>query len=148
MRRALRSDIPAIAALQRAAFAPLKARIGLSLEPHDADFTAVFDTTEIWVLDGAAKLDAVLILAHRPDHLLIWSIAVSPSRKGTRLGTNMLDFAEKRAAEAGYGSVRLYTNQRFTENIAWYQRKGYGIDRVEERPDRVVVHFVKPLAAV
>jgi hypothetical protein len=42
--------------------------------------------------------------------------------------------------------VRLYTGETLTRNIAWYQRRGYAIERLEERPDRRLVHFVKHLS--
>ena len=147
LRRALRIDIPALAALQQAAYAPLKARIGMSLPPADADFTAIFETMEIWVEGSAEALDAALILDVKPDHLLIWSIAVAPERKGARLGSALLDFAEHRALEAGLGEIRLYTNERFTENVAWYLRRGFAIERIEQRPDRRIVHFRKKLGS-
>ncbi|WP_413989485.1 GNAT family N-acetyltransferase [Labrys okinawensis] len=147
LRRALRTDVPSLAALQQAAYAMLKARIGMSLQPADADFTAIFETMEIWVEGSAGALDAALILDVKPDHLLIWSIAVAPGRKGGRIGSALLDFAENRAQESGLGEVRLYTNERFTENVAWYQRRGYAIERIEERPDRRVVHFRKRLGS-
>jgi ribosomal protein S18 acetylase RimI-like enzyme len=147
LRRAEAGDVPALAALQRAAYADLRARIGMSLQPYDADFAAVFATTEIWLAGPSEKLDAALILDAKPDHLLIWSIAVAPERKGAGLGSALLDFAEARAAEAGLPEVRLYTNERFTENVAWYRRRGYAVERIEERPDRRVVHFRRAVRA-
>ena len=61
------------------------------------------------------------------------------------LGTALLDFAEEEARKQHFDTVRLFTNARFVENIAWYQRRGYAIERLEERPDRQVVHFVRKL---
>jgi ribosomal protein S18 acetylase RimI-like enzyme len=148
LRRATSNDISALAALQQDAYAPLKARIGTSLPPADADFAAIFETMEIWVEGAVGELDAALILDPKPDHLLIWSIAVAPACRGARLGTTLLDFAEKQAVEAGLKEVRLYTNERFTENVAWYQRRGYAIDRIEQMPDRRRVHFSKRLAGI
>jgi ribosomal protein S18 acetylase RimI-like enzyme len=145
LRRAERSDVAALTALQRASYEPLKQRIGISPLPYAADYEALFDTLEIWIGGPADQLDAALLLDPKPDHMLIWSIAVAPERKGERLGSFLLDFAEARAAETGVGEVRLYTNERFTENIAWYQRRGYAIERVEEWPDRRVVHFRRML---
>jgi ribosomal protein S18 acetylase RimI-like enzyme len=146
LRRALRGDIPALAALQQAAYAPLKARIGTFLPPADADFSEIFETMEIWLEGRAEGLNAALILDPRTDHLLVWSIAVAPARKGAGLGSALLDFAESRALQAGLAEVRLYTNERFTENVAWYQRRGYAIERIEEMPDRRRVHFSKRLS--
>ncbi|WP_454812682.1 GNAT family N-acetyltransferase [Labrys neptuniae] len=147
-RRAARTEIPAITVLQQAAYAPLKQRIGISLPPHDADFMALFEAMEIWVSGSSEALETALIVEPKPDHLLIWSLAVAPALKGRRLGSALLDFAEDRARRDGHGLVRLYTNERFTENVAWYQRRGYTIERVEERPDRRIVHFSRDVTAL
>lgn len=146
LRRAVRTDIPAITALQQAAYAALKQRIGLSLPPHDADFVALFEGMEIWVSGPPEALEAALIIERKPDHLLIWSLAVAPALKGQRLGSALLDFAEDLARRDGHGLVRLYTNERFSENVGWYQRRGYLIERIEERPDRRIVHFCRDVS--
>jgi ribosomal protein S18 acetylase RimI-like enzyme len=144
--RAGLDDRAALMALQKASYAPLKARLGgLSLQPSDADFTVILADYEVWVLRGAEELEAAAILAPKSDHLLIWSLAVAPAGKGRGLGNALLAFAERRAATLGLGEVRLFTNALFVENIAWYQRKGYGIERVEQRADRQVVHFRRTL---
>jgi hypothetical protein len=39
--------------------------------------------------------------------------------------------------------LRLYTNQRFTENIQLYEQLGYTIDREEDLGVAVVVHMSK-----
>jgi GNAT superfamily N-acetyltransferase len=146
LRRATRTEIPAITTLQQAAYAPLKQRIDMALPPHDADFAALFETMEIWVSGPSEALETALVIEPKPDHLLIWSLAVAPARKGHRLGSTLLDFAEERARHDGHGLVRFYTNERFTENVAWYQRRGYAIERIEERPDRRIVHFSRDVA--
>ena len=56
-----------------------------------------------------------------------------------------MDFAEYRAALLGLATVRLYTNALFVENIAWYQRRGYQIERIEERSDRRALHLTRQL---
>jgi ribosomal protein S18 acetylase RimI-like enzyme len=145
MRRAVAADLPAIAALQREAYAALTARIGRRPMPVDADFGGLLETMEIWIVDGERGLDAVLILDPKEDHLLIWSIAVAERRKGQGLGRDLLAFAERRAAGAGAGIVRLFTNERFTENLAWYARQGYAVERVENFEGRRIVHLSKPV---
>ena len=145
LRRAKRDDIAALTALQRAAYEPLKQRVGVSPLPYAADYGALIEAMEIWIAGPAGKLDAALVLDPKPDHLLIWSIAVAPERKGERLGSFLLDFAETRAIEIGLTELRLFTNELFTENVAWYQRRGYAIERLEQWPDRRVVHFRRTL---
>ena len=145
LRRAVSGDLAALTALQQAAYAPLKARIGMELQPADADFAAVLADKVVWVAGAPDALDVALILDPKPDHLLIWSLAVAPHLKGQGLGSALLDFAEAEAKLLGLGTVRLYTNARFVENIAWYQRRGYAIERIEERADRQIVHFLRTL---
>jgi ribosomal protein S18 acetylase RimI-like enzyme len=145
LRRATAADLVALTTLQQAAYAPLKARIGLSLQPADADFALILADMAVWVAGEGGDLDAALILDPKPDHLLVWSIAVAPRLKGQGLGSALLDFAEAEAQRLGLGTMRLYTNARFVENIAWYERRGYAVERIEDRADRRVVHFVRPL---
>jgi len=146
LRRAGEEDCEALTALQQAAYAPLKARLGgLHLPPADADFTAILSEYEVWLARENRTLEAAAILAARDDHLLIWSLAVAPACKGRGLGNALLDFAEQRAAALGFDIVRLFTNALFLENIAWYQRRGYAVERTEERSDRRVIHFVRHL---
>ena len=53
--------------------------------------------------------------------------------------------AERLAAAQGVGEIRLYTNQRFAENVRLYQALGYRIDREEESALGVTVYMSKPL---
>ena len=119
LRRAVSGDLAALTALQQEAYAPLKARIGMALQPADADFAAVLADKVVWVAGAPDDLDVALILDPKPDHLLIWSLAVAPHLKGQGLGGALMDFAEAEARRFGLGTVRLYTNARFVENIAW-----------------------------
>lgn len=88
---------------------------------------------------------ASLALAAKPDHLLIWSVAVRPCRQHGGLGRALLAFAERRAMELGLPEVRLYTHARMARNIAIYERAGYARVGLEDRGDRVVQHMAKPL---
>ena len=45
----------------------------------------------------------------------------------------------------GFGEIRLYTNQRFAENIALYRKLGYRVDREEVLPVGTVTHMSKKL---
>jgi hypothetical protein len=47
--------------------------------------------------------------------------------------------------ELGYDEIRLYTNQRFAENIEFYRRLGCRVDREEGVKAGIVVHMSKPL---
>jgi hypothetical protein len=47
--------------------------------------------------------------------------------------------------QAGYRSLRLYTNERFEDNIRLYRRLGYQETRREPLLGSTVVHMTKAL---
>ncbi len=145
LRRARASDLDAVTALQRAAYAQNRPILGVEPLPLLADYAQVLRDYEVWLLDGAEGLDAVLILEPRPDDLLLWSIATAPRAQGRGLGNRLLAATEARARELGRGRVRLYTGDKLAERIAWYQRHGYVHERTEALNDRSIVHLVKHL---
>ena len=77
--------------------------------------------------------------------MLLDNVAVSPEAQGRGYGRMLLKFAEDSAAEAGYDSIRLYTNEAMVENIALYARIGFiETHRAEEKGLRRV-YMTKPL---
>jgi hypothetical protein len=47
----------------------------------------------------------------------------------------------------GFAVIRLYTNKRFAENIALYQRLGYAVDREAESVVGIRVYMSKAVGA-
>ena len=145
LRRAIIDDLPAVTALQRAAYAKNRAILGVEPLPLLADYAQVFADYEVWLAERQGALDGVLILEPRPDDLLIWSVAAAPQAQGRGTGNMMLAFAETRARELGLSCLRLYTGEKLVFNIAWYTRRGYSHERAEDMGDRVAVHLIKHL---
>ena len=145
LRRAARDDLPAVTALQRAAYAKNRALLGVEPLPLLADYGQVFSDYEVYLAERDGALDGVLILEPRADDLLIWSVATAPEAQGRGIGNWMLAFAESRARALGLTCIRLYTGQPLTGNIAWYTRHGYTHERTEDMGDRVAVHLIKRL---
>ena len=145
MRRATQDDLGAVVALQRAAYAKNRAILGVEPLPLLADYAEIFRHYEVWLAERGGALDGVLILEPRADDLLIWSIAVAPQAQGRSVGNMMLAFAETRARDLGRTSIRLYTGQPLTFNIAWYTRHGYAHESTEDMGDRVRVNLIKHL---
>ncbi|MDF2619787.1 MAG: GCN5-related N-acetyltransferase [Xanthobacteraceae bacterium] len=143
LRRADLSDLPAVEAVQKAAYARNRVLLGVEAVPLLWDYSRVFREREVWVLDGPDGLAGVLILEARADDLLTDSIATSPEAHGKGYGNLLLAAGEERARALGRRTVRLYTGEVLSANIHWYRRKGYAIERVEQLPDRRLVHMVK-----
>ncbi len=94
-------------------------------------------------IDG--MLAALIETIREPDHLLVENVAVSPAFQGRGLGRKLMAHAETLARELGFDTIRLYTNQRFVENIELYRKLGYRVDREEVVPVGVVTHMSKRL---
>ncbi|WP_196240284.1 GNAT family N-acetyltransferase [Alsobacter soli] len=143
LRRATSGDLDALVALQHAAYAGNRVKLGVEPIPLQADYAQVLRDWEVWLADGPDGLAGALILELRPDDLLIWSVAVSPTAQKSGVGNRLLAAAEDRARQIGRPAVRLYTGQKLTHNVAWYSRHGYRVESVETMPDRAIVHMIK-----
>ncbi|MBV9066198.1 MAG: GNAT family N-acetyltransferase, partial [Methylobacteriaceae bacterium] len=113
--------------------------------PLQADYAEILRDYEVWLHESESKLEGVLILAPRPDDLLIWSVATAPAARGRGLGNRLLVAAETRARELGKRLIRLYTGELLVNNVGWYQRRGYAIERTEAMSDRRIVHIKKTI---
>jgi N-acetylglutamate synthase-like GNAT family acetyltransferase len=85
----------------------------------------MLDTSRIWVLEQGDAVIAALVTKDQGDHLLLDTVAVSPSAQGGGYGRRLLELAERDAVEQGLSEVRLVTNEAMTENLVFYPRHGY-----------------------
>ena len=121
-------------------------RIHGSPEPMAADWSRIVCDDSVWLLEISGRLTAALVVRDQPDHLLVWSVAVDPASQGRGFGCQLLDFAEQEAHRLGFNDIRLYTNEKFTENIRLYQAIGYAITHSESIGGRPLVHTQKSIA--
>ena len=125
LRRATASDAAAITALVDEAYEKYIARIGRKPYPMTVDYQAAIATKTVWVATDKTRLCGALVLIPGDDHLMIENVAVAPDFQGRGLGRRLLALAEDEAKQGGFPELRLYTNIRFTENIAIYTHYGY-----------------------
>jgi N-acetylglutamate synthase-like GNAT family acetyltransferase len=146
LRRATASDADAIAALVNAAYEKYIPRIGRKPYPMTVDYDDAIQTKTVWVAEDAGQLCGALVLIPSDDHVLIENIAVAPASQGAGLGRKFLKLAEEETGRHGFSELRLYTNVRFTENIAIYTRYGYVETERDEQNSLNVVFMRKTLA--
>jgi ribosomal protein S18 acetylase RimI-like enzyme len=89
------------------------------------------------------QLAALIETVDEGEQLLIENLAVAPDFQRQGFGRFLLAHAEQLASSLGKSCVRLYTNQRFVENIGLYERVGYQIDREEDMEVGIVIHMSK-----
>lgn len=145
LRQANATDAAAIRDLTRQAYAKWVPLIGREPKPMTADYEAAVARHRFDLIHVDGSLAGLIETIREPDHLLVENVAVSPSFQGRGLGRRLMAHAETLARELGFDTVRLYTNQRFADNIALYRRLGYQVDREEVLPVGTAVHMSKRL---
>ncbi|MBF9234435.1 GNAT family N-acetyltransferase [Microvirga alba] len=134
LRPAIQSDLATVHEIVRAAYTHYIARIGRKPGPMLDNYSALISDGRVYVAERDDTVQGVLVLVPQKDAMLLDNVAVAPEAQGSGIGRRMLEFAEQTAIKAGYGFIKLYTNEAMTENIALYTRFGYAeTHRAEER---------------
>jgi GNAT superfamily N-acetyltransferase len=147
LRKAEPQDVAAIRVVAAAAYEPYVARIGRPPAPLTADYAGAVGRGEVWVAVTDGVIAGLLVLIPAPDHLLLENIAVLPAAQGTGVGSRLLALAEDQSRALGLREIRLYTNAKMTENLAYYPRHGYVETHRGEGDGFSRVYFAKRLPA-
>ncbi|HEY2050131.1 MAG TPA: GNAT family N-acetyltransferase [Caulobacteraceae bacterium] len=147
LRQATAADVAAIRALTRAAYAKWVPVVGREPAPMTADYEAAILVHRFDLVERDGQLAALIETVDEGDQLLIENIAVAPAFQGQGLGHVLLAHAERLAGDLGRPRLRLFTNQRFAENIRLYLSVGYAIDCEEDLGFAVRVHMSKRAGA-
>jgi ribosomal protein S18 acetylase RimI-like enzyme len=151
IRRAGRPVSAVIQQISADAYTPAyMAALGYIPKPAEEDYSPRVDRGEVWILNCDGRDIGVAVLEERPDHLLVYSIAVSPAEQRRGYGRALLEFADQRAIATGVDEIRLYTNLRMKGNIALYRRHGYVAVGTRPHPSRtgeVLVDMMRSVRA-
>ncbi len=146
LRRATAADADPIRDLVIAAYEGYISLLGRTPIPMLADYHEAVRVHDVWVLDDAQDgIVGVIELIPHPDHLYVENVAIAPTRQGQGLGRQLLRLAEQEALSRGLSELRLLTNERYTWNIAMYERYGYVETHRTPHLGSDLVHFRKPL---
>jgi ribosomal protein S18 acetylase RimI-like enzyme len=125
LRLADSGDVPEVSGCVRAAYAKYVGRIGKEPAPMREDHAAAVEAGETYVMVEDGELVGTIEARAGRDHLFIRSVAVRPDRQGEGIGKELMDFADGLAARAELLEIRLYTNEKMWENLAFYERLGF-----------------------
>lgn len=139
------ADAEAIGALTREAYAKWVGLIGREPLPMTVDYAQAVTRHRFDLLFVGEALAALIETVVEDGVLLIVNVAVRPGFQGRGYGVRLLSLAEDLARDAGLERTRLYTNQRFAENLRLYASLGYRVDREEALNGGVAVHMSKAL---
>lgn len=147
-RPAAPTDFARVRAITDAAYARYIPLFGGLPLPMQEDYAPRIANNEVWLVSRNDEDQALAVLIPEEDHLLIFSLAVTPEGQGAGLGQWMLKFAEAQARAANLDEVRLYTNALMTRNIAIYLKAGFHETARRENPRRpgwIFVDMAKPV---
>ena len=125
VRQAQSQDRDGIVACVNAAYAKYVPRMGKHPAPMLADYAALIAHGVVYVVGEPSAIRGIVVCFPAADHYFLENIAVDPAHQGTGVGRALMDFVETQARAGGYGEIRLYTHERMTENIPYYERLGY-----------------------
>ncbi len=97
------------------------------------------------MIEDETGIAGIIVLIPEEHAMLLDNVAVKTAVQGRGYGRMLIAFAEATARAAGYRSIRLFTNERMTENLARYPRLGYVETHRNEEEGLRRVHFAKKL---
>jgi GNAT superfamily N-acetyltransferase len=129
IRLARTDEHQSVAAVVDAAYSKWIPVIGRKPMPMLADYQKLIGDGVVYVIAPDEKIIGVLVIwpisMEGKDAMLIENVCVYPDSQRGGIGRALMDFAETKAREAGLRLMRLYTNQKFDVNIAYYLSLGY-----------------------
>jgi ribosomal protein S18 acetylase RimI-like enzyme len=140
------SDRSAVVACVNAAYSRYLARMDVPPAPMLADYGALIDRGSVHVATIGGEIVGLVVMWAEPDYFYLDNIAVDPARRGTGVGSFLLDQVEVAARAAGRHEIRLYTHEKMTENLDYYPRHGYEETHRAVDEGRSRVYFSKLLS--
>lgn len=125
IRPAIAPDLFAVSDCARLAYEMYVPRIGREPAPMVADFETAIARHHLHVFEAAEAVAGFIVFYPREDHVHIENVAVAPQYQGSGIGKRLIAYAERHTRDYGFGKIELYTNEKMTENIAYYPRLGF-----------------------
>ncbi|MBP2445847.1 ribosomal protein S18 acetylase RimI-like enzyme [Rhizobium leguminosarum] len=133
MRPASPEDLERITTLTAAAYRPYTELFSAPPVPVTEDYTLRIERGEVWLREIGGETAGLVVVEQHSDHLMLFSIAVSPAFQGGGHGLAMLRWLEDKAREWAQPEIRLYTNALMERNIALY--RAFGFEETGRRPN-------------
>ena len=126
-------DLGFVRACARSAYSLYVERIGKEPAPMVADFASALAQSQLEILQANDRPIGFLVSYSQQDHLFVENVAIDPQHQGHGYGGAVFTLLEARAKARGLAAIELYTNEKMTENLAFYPRLGFNeIDRRTE----------------
>jgi ribosomal protein S18 acetylase RimI-like enzyme len=125
IRIARAADAAVVTAIVNDAYSVYVARNNKTPGPMRDDYAALIGARRVNILEDGGEIIGLIVLIPEQDTMLLDNVAVHPRMQGRGFGVRLIAFAEQRARDAGFATIRLYTQDIMTENLALYRRLGF-----------------------
>ena len=135
----------ALLAIAREAYQHYVAVLGKEPAPMMADYAAHIAEDVVITAYQNDVLVGFGIIIEKDDGLWLETIAVADGYRGQGIGSKLLAEIERHIAKKAR-SYQLYTNEKMTQNKAWYLSLGFTITAVKEEEGFRRIYFEKTLS--
>jgi ribosomal protein S18 acetylase RimI-like enzyme len=126
-RPAIPADVAVIAGIVNRAYSAYLSRMDSEPAPMTDDYAALVGAGRVAVAvdgDSGEVLGAIVRWVVDGD-MYVDNIAVEPAAHGRGVGNLLLELAVDEGRQNDCGRVWLYTNAVMTENVGYYERRGF-----------------------
>jgi GNAT superfamily N-acetyltransferase len=126
IRQAHAADEIAVRECAEGAYGRYVATMGKKPAPMVADFASLIASGVLHVAVGRdADMLGFIVFYHEGEHVLLENVAVRQNAVGRGIGKRLIAFCESEAKRSNAKSIKLYTNEKMTENLSIYPHLGY-----------------------
>ncbi|WP_156667111.1 GNAT family N-acetyltransferase [Rhizobium bangladeshense] len=148
MRLASPGDLETIAALTAAAYRPYTELFGAPPIPVTEDYGPRIQRGEVWLREAGGEAAGLVVVERDRDHLMLFSIAVSPAFQGAGHGLAMLNWRARHWS--GHSRRSDFIRTRLWNGTSLYSAFGFqetGRRPNPYRPGWVLVDMTKEIVA-
>tara|TARA_R110000737_G_scaffold318304_1_gene329180 strand:- start:1244 stop:1702 length:459 start_codon:yes stop_codon:yes gene_type:complete len=146
IRLAQAADEIAVRECAERAYERYVAAIGKKPAPMVADFASMIASGIVHVaVERDAEVLGFVVFYPEGEHVLLENVAVRPDAEGQGIGRRLIAFCEAEAKRSNAKSVKLYTNEKMTENLSIYPHLGYRETERKTEDGFNRVFFEKPI---
>lgn len=91
-----------------------------------ADFGSLIASDSVYVAEETdTKLIGFIVFYSEDDHFMLENVTVHSSAAGKGVGRRLNTICEEQAKQSGAKRIKLYTNEKMSENLSIYPHLGY-----------------------
>lgn len=118
-------DLEFVSHCAKLAYAIYVERIGRPPAPMVADFEQALNSQSLEIICRKDIKVGFLVSCFRGDHLFVENVAIHPDYQNQGIARDVFCQLEKRCHQLGISTIKLYTNEKMTENLAYYPKLGF-----------------------